>query len=502
MNHALILPILLPLFTGCFLLIISRALGLVGQRVLSIVSTLMLPLLAAWLLTQANNGPVQIYALGNWHAPFGIVLLLDRLSALLLLVVSLLSMGALCYAVRGDDQRGLNFHALFQFQLAGINGAFLTGDLFNLFVFFEILLIASYALLLHGGGRERVRAGLHYVLLNLAGSALFLIALGLLYGIAGTLNMADLARHVALADANQAPILAAAGLLLLVVFGLKAALLPLHFWLPTTYASASAPVAALFAIMTKVGVYAIIRVFTLIFGEEAGLLANLAQPWLWPLALLTVTVGTLGALAARDAQLLLANLVVVSAGTLLVGFALQNTQALSASLYYLLHSTWIAGGMFLLLDVVSRQRGRKGSALENGPALLQPQLLAGLFFFGAIGLAGLPPLSGFFAKLMLLSSVTASEQALWLWPVLLLSSLGALIALSRAGNVLFWRAGQMKVQDAIRDDGRLAAAVLLLALSPLLVLLAQPMTAYLQATVAQLHDAGAYRATLSLGETP
>ncbi|MFW9606520.1 MAG: monovalent cation/H+ antiporter subunit D [Pseudomonas sp.] len=496
MNHALILPILLPLLSGCLLLLFSRTLGFNGQRGLSLGATLALPVLALWLLSLAQQGPVQVYALGNWPAPFGIQLLLDRLSALLLLAVSVLACAALLYAIRGDDKRGLNFHALFQFQLAGLNGAFLTGDLFNLFVFFEILLIASYALLLHGLEATRVRAGLHYVLLNLTGSALFLIALGLLYGIAGTLNMADLARKVAHADAQQAPILAAAGLLLLVVFGLKAALVPLHFWLPRTYAAACAPVAALFAIMTKVGIYAIIRVFTLIFGAEAGLLANLVQPWLWPLALLTVLAGTVSALAARDAQTLVAGLVVVSAGTLLSGVALHNAQALSAALYYLLHSTWVAGGLFLLVDVVARQRGSKGARLENGAALLQPSLLAGLFFFGAISVAGLPPLPGFFAKLMLLNSVTATAQAFWLWPVLLLSSLGALIALSRAGSALFWRAGRLPAHDAVRDDVRLTAAAALLLLGAVLVLLAHPLMTYVQATAAQLLDASAYQAAL------
>ncbi|SFP87993.1 multicomponent K+:H+ antiporter subunit D [Geopseudomonas sagittaria] len=499
MNHALILPILLPMFSGCLLLLGGRLLAINGQRILSLLATLALLPLAGVLVAQAATGALQVYALGNWVAPFGIVLVLDRLSALLLLVTALLALFALLYAVRGDDQRGASFHALFQFQLMGINGAFLTGDLFNLFVFFEILLIASYALLAHGGGAERVRAGLHYVVLNLVGSSLFLIALGLLYGIAGTLNMADLARRVAEAGPEQASLLGAAGLLLLVVFGLKAAMLPLYFWLPRAYASACAPVAALFAIMTKVGVYAILRVFILIYGERAGLLTQLAQEWLWPLALLTLALGVLGALAACSLSRLLAYLVVVSVGTLLAGVALDTPQALSATLYYLLHSTWIAGGMFLLSDLIARQRGGKGGRLEAGPALLQPQLLGGLFFLGAIGIVGLPPFSGFLGKLMLLRAVPPGVDGAWLWSLVLLGSLGSLVALSRAGSVLFWRAGRITLGSAERDGGRLFATLGLLALSPLLVLFAAPVTGYLEATVIQLKGVEVYQTLILHG---
>lgn len=285
MSHWLILPILLPLFAGSLLLL---PLAERWQRGLSLLAALALIPLSLLLIRTAASGDLSVYALGNWAAPFGIVLMLDRLAALMLLATAVLGSAALIYALRGDDRLGKHFHALFQFQLLGINGAFLTGDLFNLFVFFEILLIASYALLLHGGGAERVRSGLHYVILNLVGSAFFLIAVGTLYGLTGTLNMADMAQKIAMADAERAPLLAAAGLLLLVVFALKAALLPLYFWLPRAYAAASAPVAALFAIMTKVGIYSILRVYTLVFGDAAGELANLAQAWLWPLALATL----------------------------------------------------------------------------------------------------------------------------------------------------------------------------------------------------------------------
>ncbi|MEO4048725.1 monovalent cation/H+ antiporter subunit D [Pseudomonas sp. CAU 1711] len=488
MNHWSILPILLPLFAGALLLILPSHERL--QRCLSLLATLALLPLALYLLQLAGDGQVRVYALGDWAPPFGIVLLLDRLSAWLLLATAVLAVAALLYALRGDDRLGARFHALFQFQLLGVNGAFLTGDLFNLFVFFEILLIASYALLLHGQGAQRVRAGLHYVVLNLTGSALFLIALGVLYGTSGTLNMADLSLRAAAATGDQVPLLAAAGLLLLLVFALKAALLPLYFWLPQAYATASAPVAALFAIMTKVGIYAILRVFTLAFGEGAGELANLAQAWLWPLALATMALGAVGALAARSLQRLLAYLVVVSAGTLLAALAVGTPQAHAAALYYLLHSSWVGGGLFLLADLIARQRGDKGGELVQGAALEHPALLGALFFFGAIAVIGLPPLSGFLGKLLLLRAVPSP----WLWGVVLIGGLVVLVAMSRAGSTLFWRVGQSTLDSSELDGGRLLACVLLLASALLLVPLAAPLLDYAQAAAAQLHDLGPYRA--------
>ncbi|MBD9481843.1 monovalent cation/H+ antiporter subunit D [Pseudomonas sp. PDM14] len=490
MNHLIILPILVPLLVGALLLVLPSHERL--KRTLSLLATLALVPVALLLIQQADAGQVRVYALGDWRPPFGIVLLLDRLSALLLLTTAVLGSAVVLYALRGDDRRGPRFHALLQFQLLGINGSFLTGDLFNLFVFFEILLIASYALLLYGRSAERVRAGLHYVILNLAGSALFLIALGLIYGISGTLNMADLSIRAASVTGDRVPLLGAGGLLLLLVFSLKAALLPLYFWLPRAYAAASAPVAALFAIMTKVGIYAILRVCTLIFGEDAGELANLAQAWLWPMALATVALGAIGALAARSLQSVLAYLVLVSAGTLLAAVAIGTPGAHAAALYYLMHSTWVAGGLFLLADLIVRQRGDKAAHLVSGPALAHPALLGTLFFFGAVAVVGLPPLSGFLGKLMLLNAAPSVA----LWSVLLLGGFAALLAMSRAGSVLFWRVEGGPFEHAELDGGRLFATLLLLGSALLLVLLAKPLLDYTAAMSIQLHDVAAYRAII------
>ncbi len=500
MNHWLLVPILLPLICGALLMTASRS-PLTLVRAVSMVSVLLLLLCAVYLLSVANAGQIQAYALGNWSAPFGIVLVLDRLSALMLMVTAVLAVFVTLYAVRGDDLRGSHFHALLQFQLAGINGAFLTGDLFNLFVFFEILLIASYALLLHGLGAARIRAALHYVILNLLGSGLFLVAAGLFYGVAGTLNMADLARFVAQAQGDQLFLLEVAGALLMLVFGLKAAFLPLHFWLPRAYASATAPVAALFTIMTKVGLYAILRFSTLVFGEHAGVASGLGSNLLWVLALLTMLLAALGAFAASSLTSLLAYLVLVSVGTLLAGIAVGSEAALSATLYYLIHSTWVIAGLFLLADIIAKQRGDLATGFKVGPLLLNPHLLGGCFFLGAIAVAGLPPFSGFLGKVLLLQAVS-SDAAWQLWPVVLGAGLIGVIGLSRAGSLLFWRNNNTQSDAAPLDKKAFVIAMLLLLSSPLLVVFAQPVISYTDAVAAQVLDMPSYLQAMQLEEKP
>lgn len=500
MSHWAFAPLLLPLLAGIALLLFdSRDSRPRLQRRLSLSAASILLVINIGVLLSVSAGDYLQYALGNWPAPYGIVLVVDRLAALMLLLTAVVALVSLAYAIHSEtDRRGRHFHALFQFQLLGLNGAFITGDLFNLFVFFEILLIASYGLLLHGGGRELARAGLHYVVLNLIGSALFLIAIGVLYGTTGTLNMADLALRIADAEPSEAGLLQAAALLLLVVFGLKAALLPLYFWLPNAYALTTAAVAALFAIMTKVGVYAIVRVFTLMFGEHAGVAANVADFWLLPLALATVLTGAVGCLAAHDLRRLLAYLIVVSVGTMLTAVGLFTESGLSAAFVYLIHSTLIGAAMFIVADLILRQRGTLDF---RSPILLmsKPLLIGSLFFVGAVSLIGLPPLSGFLAKLMILRAAIADDGVnavtAWTWALLLLSGLFSLIALARGGSTLFWRPLEAGAQQATGTPAALSHCLPtlgLIAVSPLLVILALPVTEFAQSTARQLLDPNAY----------
>lgn len=488
MNHLLLLPILLPLFAGALLLGGFR-LDLRRRRAISAAATLGLLWIAVRLALLTGDGSVHVYLIGDWPAPFGIVLALDRLAALMLLLTAVLAVCALGYAMLGTDRDAPGFHALFLFQLVGLNGAFLTGDLFNLFVFFEILLIASYGLLLHGGGVRRTRAGLHYVVLNLVGSSLFLIGIGLLYGITGTLNMAHLAQRVAALDAADVPLASAGALLLLVVFGLKAAVLPLHFWLPHAYGNASAPVAALFAVMTKVGVYAVVRVFLLVFGFGDGPLAGVAGPWLLPGALLTVVIGTVGVLASHDLREMVSYLIIVSIGTLLTGVGLGTEAGLAGALYYLIHTTLVSAGLFLLADLIARGRPA-GARIAEGTRPPDSARLGVLFLVGAVAIAGLPPLSGLIGKLFILTAAQPSPWAFWIWAVILGSSLLLVVALARAGSFLFWRGKP----NAAAPQGmlRTAPAALLLAASPLLVAFGGDLSEVAHATADQVMSGTGY----------
>jgi multicomponent K+:H+ antiporter subunit D len=440
----------------------------------------------------AAAGVVSTYLVGNWPAPFGIALAVDRLTALMLGLAALVGLACLVSALDGAYGRGAHFHALLQFQLMGLNGAFLTADLFNLFVFFEVLLIASYGLLLQGGGGERLRAGVHYVVFNVTGAALFLVAVSLLYAVTGTLNMADLALRIAAVPAADAALVRAAASLLLVVFGIKAALLPLFFWLPPTYAAAGAPVAALFAIMTKVGVYAIARVSTLAFGAGAGPAETVAAPWLTPLALATIALAALGALAARRLRELVAYLIVVSAGTMLAAIGLFSAEGVAAALYYLAHSTLVGAALFLLAGVIGRQRGADGDRLVSGPRCAQPALVGGAFLIAAVTVTGLPPLSGFVGKLLILDSALPSASRAPVWVVILGAALLAVVALSRAGSQLFWN-----TIDGPEGEPRAGARALgpvwaLLGACVVLTVLAGPMHRYTRAAAEQLLAPQAY----------
>ena len=493
MNHLLILPILLPAVVGALLVLAARH-DSVLARSFAVASTVLMLGIAVALLVLASDGQVRSYALGAWPAPFGIVLALDRLSALMLVLTAVLGLGVLLYAIGGWDQRGKHFHPLFQFELMGINGAFLTGDFFNLFVFFEILLIASYGLMVHGGGGLRVKAGVQYVITNLVGSSVFLIAVGMIYSVTGTLNMADLARIVPQVPAADQALLQTGAVLLLLVFAVKAALVPLHFWLPGTYANAPGPVAALFAIMTKVGAYSIIRLYVLAFGADAGAAAWLAAPWLLPAGLVTLVLGMTGVLAARSLGQMASFAVIGSMGMLLATVAVFTPQATSAALYYLIHSTLAAGALFLVADLVAERRGAQRDRFAAAPRIAQGGLVGGLFFVAAIAMTGMPPLSGFIGKLLVLDGVRASPHATWFWALILSTSLIAIVGFSRAGSFVFWKAYALPAAPGYRPDGALSFVAVggLLACLVLLTAFAGPVHAWLELVAAQLYAPAGY----------
>lgn len=500
--HWIILPVVLPALLAPLIGFVMRH-DIVLARTASLAGTAAFFAIALGLTTMAADGATHVYRLGAWPAPFGIVLVLDRLSALMVLLTGTLAFIVLVHAIAtGWDARGRHFHALFQFQLMGISGAFLTGDVFNLFVFFEVLLIASYGLMIHSGGKERMRAGLQYVIMNLAGSTLFLFALGTLYASTGTLNIADLAARIPEIPAEETALVRVAAILLMIVFAVKAALFPVQFWLPATYANAPAPVAALFAIMTKVGAYAILRVHTTAFGPGVPGTESLAGTWLFPAAIVTIAVGAFGVLGARRLMPLIAFSVVGSMGTLLVSVAAFSTTATTAALYYMIHSTLAAACLFLIADLVVTRRS--ADTLHPEPATAQNGLFAALFFAAAIAMAGMPPLSGFLGKLLVLDAIRAPGFIGWAWSAILVGSLFTIVGFARAGSALFWKSTAIAdpvpqtAVDAAADTPSPATTVqvapVMLGLIALaaLAIFAGPVSAYLDDTSAQLFDRKGY----------
>ncbi|MCX5467636.1 monovalent cation/H+ antiporter subunit D [Acinetobacter nematophilus] len=509
--HSPIMSILIPAFTGFLLILLGNpGSGALKhdwrqpwRRGLSLVSIVLGLATAIAYLLQANTGKIFVYQLAEWSAPFGIVLVLDRLSALMLVLTYALATPILWFASKEWDERGRYFHAMFHLLLMGLSGAFLTGDLFNLFVFFEILLMASYVLLLHGQGKARFQLGIHYVTINLLASALFLIGLGMIYGSVGSLNMADVGRLLPTLDNDQHRLAIAGGLLLFVVFGIKAAMLPVGFWLPKTYAVATTPVAAIFTIMTKVGVYAILRVNGTVFNDALG--AHFLQTWLLPIGLLTSLYGVIGALAAERLRRFVGFMVLSSIGTILVAISMLNTQAWSAGLYYLVHSTVIAASFYLVCGWITSQRGEMKDHLKVAPKMKQDKVLAMTFFLIALMMAGLPPFSGFLGKVLILQATANIPAQGWIIAVILLVSLLSIIAFTRVGFILFWRATApennpkeqayaayqaLPNQAPARNDKTI---YLLLVALIAYVVCAAPILNYIEKTAAQITDASVYQ---------
>jgi multicomponent K+:H+ antiporter subunit D len=465
-NHLVVVPIVLPLAAAALTLLINERRRDLRIAV-SFAATVALMLVSSTLLLtvsgrSAGADAAIVYELGNWPAPFGIVLVADRLSAMMVTLSSTLALAALLFSLARWDRAGPRFHALFLLLLAGLNGAFLTGDLFNLFVFFEVLLAASYGLVLHGSGAPRVKAGLRYIAVNLAASSLFLLAVSLIYGVAGTLNMADLAQRVPHIAPSDRAVFEIACALLGIAFLIKAGMWPLGFWLPPTYSAASAPAAALFAIMTKVGVYATLRMSFLFFGPEAGGSGDFGAQFLLFGGTLTVAMSAVGVLAARTMSRIAGFCVLISSGAVLAVLGAGREAALSGALYYMLSSTLAVAAFFMLIELLNRARGTTAPAVgppvfadeyrdpyDDGPpsdevGVIIPvaiALLSGGFILCALLLAGMPPLSGFVGKFAIMAGLADSAAPAGSWiliAVLTLSSFTAIIALLRVGIEVLW----------------------------------------------------------------
>ena len=532
MTHLIAAPILLPLLTAAIMLMLGEKHRPLKAKINLFSSVLGLGialLLLQWTQTTGVPGSIGVYLPGNWQAPFGIVLVVDRLSALMLVLTGIIGVSALLFAMARWDGAGSSFHALFQIQLMGLYGAFLTADLFNLFVFFEVLLAASYGLLLHGSGRARVSSGLHYVSINLLASSLFLIGAALIYGVTGTLNMADLAMKIPLVPEADRGLLHAGAAILAVAFLAKAGMWPLNFWLVPAYSSASAPVAAMFAIMTKVGVYTLLRLWTLLFSGQAGASAYFGGDWLIYGGMATMLCAGVAIIAAQRLERMASLSILVSAGILLsaVGFAQPNL--IGAALFYLVSSTLALSALFLLAELIERsrtaievpledenellprpqewQRPVKGINLDDDQKAVVGQVIPwtmaflGLSFIAcALLIIGMPPLSGFIGKLSLIGALLNPlglgtdepiSMAAWgLLALLILTGLGSLMAFSRLGIQRFW-SPEERPSPVLRKL-ECTPIFLLLGLSIALTFKAEPLLRYTQAAADALNNPQQY----------
>lgn len=524
-RHLLIVPILLPLVTGASLLLIDETHHTL-KALVSLASTVLLLGAAVALMRMADGDPgaggvVSLsYAVASWPAPFAIVLVLDRLAALMLVMTAIVAFAALVFSLARWHKAGPHFHSLFQFLLMGLGGAFLTGDLFNLFVFFEVLLAASYGLVLHGSGARRVGAGLHYIVINLTASMLFLVGVSLIFGVTGTLNMAALAERIPAVPDNTRSLLHAGAAILGVAFLVKTAMWPLGFWLARTYDAAAPPVAAMFAIMTKLGVYILLRLSLLLFGEEAGPSAGFGAAWLMAGGAATMLVGMIGMLAAKDLGRIAGYSLVLSAGTLLGVIGFGDPAIIGGGLFYLVASTLGAAAFFLLAGLIAPDgddeidlpqlleaynptdaplfsEEDESSIVISAPAAV----LSAAFLACALLVAGLPPMPGFLAKFAMLAPMIGPEArppipggGVALFALIVVSSLCALVAMVRAAIQIFWVETD-RTFPAIRVVE--AAPMLgLLALSLALSLAADGPIRYLRAAADEAHRPAAYIGTV------
>lgn len=528
MPHLIIAPILLPLVAAALMLFMGeqqrqwKALINVAASLLGLINAVAL---LNWVHGNGAPAAIGIYLPANWDVPFGIVLAVDRLTAMMLLITAIVGLAAVLFSSARWHRAGVHFHTLVQIQLMGLNGAFLTADLFNLFVFFEVTLAASYGLLLHGTGRAGVKAGLHYIAVNLLASSFFLVGVAMLYGVTGTLNMADMAQKIPLVPVGDIGLLHAGAAILALAFLIKAAIWPMNFWLVPAYTAASTPVAALFAIMTKVGIYALLRLWTLFFPAVGESTAPFGSEVLVAGGLATLAFGALGIIASQKLKKLAAFSLLVSSGTLLAAIGLNQATLTGGMLFYLLSSTLSITALYLLIELVERAGRPESDELHaddgNHPlpftseasgkqnevnldddeqALIGRAIPAAMAFLGlsfmlcVLLIAGLPPMSGFMAKFSMLSALLAGERvatAGWALLILMLvSGLFTTIALSRAGISHFWTT-HVDAPPRLRLIECVPIAALI-ATCALCVLHAGPVLNYARAAADGLHQPSGY----------
>lgn len=491
------LPILIPLLFGILCLAAWNSLRI--QKLLSLVGPIALISVSSWMLIRIRDVGIQSLQIGNWPAPFGISLVIDLFSAIMVTIAAIVALAIACYSQVGIDKQRANFgfYPLFFFLLMGVNGAFITGDLFNLYVWFEVMLMASFVLIALGGERPQIEGAVKYVVLNLLSSTLFLVAIGLTYNLAGTLNMADLALQLPKVSMQSQVTLIA--ILFLIAFSIKSAAFPLFFWLPASYHTPPVAITALFSgLLTKVGVYALIRVFTLLFVQDISYTHTI----ILIMAGFTMVTGVLGAAAQTDFRRLLSFHIISQIGYLLLGLGLFSQQALAASIYFMIHVILAKTALFFVAGIVNQIQGtydlkKLGNLYSNRVGISL------LFLIPALSLAGLPPLSGFFAKLgLIIAGYNLGQYGIV--AVGLAVSFMTLYSMTKVWNEVFWK--EKKLADPQNKPQPVSAWMVaptigLIVISLLLSIFTEPMMTLAHQAATQLMDPTLY-ITSVLGGKP
>lgn len=484
-SNLAVYPILIPLVAAIIQLFFAK--NTYVQRALGVISSALVLVVVIYLYQLVRTEGIQVYEMGNWYAPFGIVIVADLLACFMLFLSGLASLAMSAYSLADiDKDREKFFHfPLFQFLLMGINGAFLTGDIFNLFVMYEVMLMASYVLLSHGSEARQLRGSLHYVMINLFGSTFFLFGVGLLYGITGTLNMADIAVAVQTADPETQSMLTAISMMFFVVFGVKTALVPLFFWMPDAYPQPPVATAAMFAaIMTKVGVYSITRTFTLMFpGDEFTLTV------IKVVAVSSMLIGVLGAIAQTNFRRLLAFHSVSQVGFMVLGVGFFTPMGLAGSIYFVMHHSMIKSSLFLCSGIAERLTGKRdikkmGGIIEGHP------FYSALFLIAAFSLAGLPPFSGFFAKLILLFAGAELQEYIYIAAILVGGFL-TLFSMVKIWQLAYWGKREPKL-NTVNVGSFVWGIIILVGMSIVLAIMVQPVYDMVHEAAEQLLDPSQY----------
>lgn len=464
MNLIIVLPIIIPLLFAIVMLFFWK--NVKAHKVLNVIASLFSLAVSIILLTDVNSSGIISLQVGGWQAPFGISLVADLLASIMVLITAVIGLAASIYSLGSMDEQREKFlyYPLLQFLLMGINGAFLTGDIFNLYVWFEVMLISSFVLLALGGKREQLEGAIKYVTLNLLSSAIFLAAVGILYGIVGTLNMADLARKIPLVE--QKELVTVVSFLFMIAFGIKAAVFPLFFWLPASYHTPPIAVSAIFAgLLTKVGVYALIRVFTLIFVQDT----NFTHTVLLVIAGFTMLTGVLGAASQNDMRKILSFHIISQIGYMIMGLALFSPLAIAGAIFYIIHHIIVKTNLFLVSGVVDKMKGSFELKKIGGLYKYYP-LLGLLFLIPALSLAGIPPLSGFWAKFVVIKAGLEIDQ-MFIVGVALFVGLLTLFSMTKIWNEAFWKDDPHGSENILVDSfSNVSISNKALMLSPIIIL--------------------------------